>query len=316
MAVTFTFEKESDILMVEKIKIGFIGAGKVGCSLGMLLKENQFLLSGYYSHSYESASYAASLTNSAAFSNLKDLILETDWLFLTVNDQQLVSVWEEVLELLQQGLSTLQCVFHCSGMHDSKLFHDAVYYHIETGSIHPLCAVHSKEQGVKNLRSCVFSIEGSNKAVEQASSICEAMHLKVVVLRPDGKVRYHVAAVMGSNLVLGLLKLSNDLFIDSGFSKEQAFDAMMSLVKGNLSNLEQTGFLGALTGPVERNDAQTVKIHLEHLSEDESKVYCLLSKKILEIAREKHPDLDFGLIKEMLNHEEHSNINVTAERTE
>ena len=302
--------------MMEKIKIGFVGAGKVGCSFGMLLKENHFLLSGYYSNNYESASYAATLTNSTPFLDLKDLIQETDWLFLTVTDQQIVPVWEEVLEVLRTGKSTIQCIFHCSGIHDSKLFYDASCFQIETGSLHPLCAVHSKEHGVENLRSSVFSVEGSNEAVDWARSLCEEMHLPVVMLKPDGKVRYHAAAVMGSNLVLGLLKLSNDLFAESGFTKEQAFDAMMSLAKGNILNLEQNGFLGALTGPVERNDAQTVKLHLDHLTEQELKVYCMLSRQILEIAQEKHPDLDFGLIKEMLNHEEHSNINVTAERTE
>lgn len=302
--------------MMEKIKIGFVGAGKVGCSLGMLLNEKKFLLSGFYSKNEESAKYAAMLTNSNAFSTLESLLYETDWLFITVTDQQIVLIWEEVLICLQTGKAKTRFVFHCSGIHDSHLFYDASKYQIETGSLHPLCAVHSKEQGVFNLKTSVFSIEGSVGAMKEAKSLCEKMSLPLIVLKPDRKVRYHAAAVFGSNLVLGLLKMSNDLFMECGFTKEQAFDAMLSLAKGNIMNLDQNGFVEALTGPVERNDAQTVKLHLDHLSDEEGELYRILSGQILKLAQEKHPDLDFGLIKEMLNHEKHSNINVTTKTTE
>ena len=44
MLCEFTFEKESDTLMKEKIKIGFVGAGKVGCSLGILFSLKNLLL--------------------------------------------------------------------------------------------------------------------------------------------------------------------------------------------------------------------------------------------------------------------------------
>ena len=301
--------------MMEKIKIGFVGAGKVGCSFGMLLKENQVSLSGFYSKNEDSAQYAATLTNSTSFSTLESLLYETDWLFLTVTDQQIVPVWEEILYLFRTGKPKTRFVFHCSGIHDSHVFYDASLYQIEIGSLHPLCAVHSKEQGFLNLQTSTFSMEGSVVAVSQAKSLCEKLHLSVVTLKSDQKVRYHAAAVFGSNLVLGLLKKSNDLFMECGFTKEQAFDAMMSLAKGNITNLDQNGFVGALTGPVERNDSQTVELHLEHLTNEEGTLYRILSGQILELAQEKHPDLDFGLIKEMLNYEKHSNINVTTKRT-
>ena len=52
------------------MNIGFIGAGRVGCSLGRYFIQNGFLISGYYSRSYESACLAAELTGTKPYENL------------------------------------------------------------------------------------------------------------------------------------------------------------------------------------------------------------------------------------------------------
>ena len=46
------------------MKTGFIGAGKVGFSLGKLFAENGIQVTGYFSRQAESASEAAAFTNS------------------------------------------------------------------------------------------------------------------------------------------------------------------------------------------------------------------------------------------------------------
>lgn len=316
MLCEFTFEKESDTLMKEKIKIGFVGAGKVGCSLGILFSENGFELAGYYSNQIEHSNYAASLTNSTAFLTLNDLLQESDCIFLTVTDQQILPVWDKILHLMESTKIRIQFLFHCSGIHGSDIFHDASTYKIETGSFHPLCAVHSKEDGVQNLQTSVFSIEGSVQAKQYISNCCEYMKLSYVYLKPSDKIRYHAAAVVGSNLVLGLLKMSVDMLVQCGFNQEQAFRAIMNLAEGNIANIQRVGFTQALTGPIERNDYQTVNLHLEHLTRQEQQVYRILSSYNLEISKEKHPDWNFELLKEMLDHEKHSNYNVTTKGTE
>ena len=46
------------------MRIGFIGAGKVGCSLGKYLKENGYTVSGYLSRNYENSKFASEFTES------------------------------------------------------------------------------------------------------------------------------------------------------------------------------------------------------------------------------------------------------------
>ena len=58
----------------DNIKIGFIGAGKVGFSLGKYLKEKNIDVTGYYSRSEHSSKEASTFTETRQYNNLKDLI--------------------------------------------------------------------------------------------------------------------------------------------------------------------------------------------------------------------------------------------------
>ena len=78
--------------MQSKIKIGFIGAGKVGTSLGKYLKESGLLIEGYYSRTYKNAEEAAAFTGSSAYSDMNTLIEKSDVIFITVNDDSIAKV--------------------------------------------------------------------------------------------------------------------------------------------------------------------------------------------------------------------------------
>lgn len=72
------------------MKIGFIGAGKVGFSLGKYLQnncsQNDVEIVGYFSKSLKSAKSAADFTSTKLYINLKNILKDSDTLFLTVPD--------------------------------------------------------------------------------------------------------------------------------------------------------------------------------------------------------------------------------------
>ena len=83
------------------IKIGFVGAGKMGCSLGQyisLCNDERFTLSGYFSKSQNSSKQASELTNSVQYSNINALAEESDLIFLTVPDGVIAEVWKQLSE--------------------------------------------------------------------------------------------------------------------------------------------------------------------------------------------------------------------------
>ncbi len=63
--------------------------------------------------------------------------------------------------------------------------------------------------------------------------------------------------------------------------------------------------LTPLTGPIERNDAETVVGHLMAFREDptllkERDAYTALSRVVVEVAAAKHPERDYSHIAEIL----------------
>ena len=80
----------------DTMKIGFIGAGKVGFSLGKFFTARGITVTGYFSRHRESAVEAAAFTNTKSYESLADIVKESDALFLTVPDGEITSIYEKL----------------------------------------------------------------------------------------------------------------------------------------------------------------------------------------------------------------------------
>ena len=89
MQSTLRCEKNSNT-QGNQMKIGFIGAGKVGFSLGRYFMEHHMDVSGYYSQNPESAKAAAVFTQTAFFETLEDVVRKSEVIFLTVQIAKLL----------------------------------------------------------------------------------------------------------------------------------------------------------------------------------------------------------------------------------
>ena len=69
-----------------------------------------------------------------------------------------------------------------------------------------------------------------------------------------------------------------------GWTQKEAEAALMPLVEGAVDNIKGHGVVGALTGPLRRGDAETVRRHLEAV--DNAELYRMLGLVALEIAIE------------------------------
>ncbi|MGL5416724.1 MAG: DUF2520 domain-containing protein [Clostridium sp.] len=62
--------------------------------------------------------------------------------------------------------------------------------------------------------------------------------------------------------------------------------------------MKENGLCNSLTGPVERDNLETIKKHLSVSKNEDKEVYRLLSKKLLEIGKENNKD--FKKVEEFL----------------
>jgi len=279
------------------MKIGFIGAGKVGFSLGKHFGLHGAVIGGYYSKNPLSARKAADFTGSRQYKSLDQILSDNDVLFLTVPDGEIQSVWNS-LKILPCVKNKIIC--HCSGALSSYIFSDAEELSVFGFSVHPIFAFYSKTESYKQLSNSIFTVEGSPQKMDEIVSLISGMGNDVRVISGQAKTKYHAAAVMASNQMTALAHSAVGLLCECGFSPQQALDALIPLMSGNLANIAEVGTVQALTGPIERNDLQTVQAHLECLENGQRALYQNLSQVLVEIAREKHPDRNYDEIEGLL----------------
>ena len=269
------------------MKFGFIGAGKVGFSLGKYFADHDLDIVGYYSEKLEDSLEAAEFTNSKSYDSLDEIVADSDVLFLTVPDDSLEEVWNQ----LNSCHFTDKIICHTSGVHSSEIFSGLDNHNSYGYSIHPLCAVNDKYKSHKDLSKIYFTIEGDKEKLDVMSDLFLRLGNKVNIIDTAEKTRYHLAATMASNLVVGLVDMAESII---------PHDALVPILKSNMDHIVEDGTVNALTGPIERGDAKTVKMHLEALKDSEVDAYKAVSRHTLEVAKRKNPDRNYSEIEELL----------------
>ncbi|MDU1314299.1 Rossmann-like and DUF2520 domain-containing protein [Clostridium septicum] len=278
------------------IKIGFIGAGKVGFSLGKYLTENNITVTGYYSRNEDSAYEASIFTKTKQYNNLKEIINESDAIFITTPDREIQKVWNEIKKLSIQN----KLICHCSGSLSSSIFSNINQYGAYGYSIHPMLAISDKYNSYKNLKEAFITIEGHEKYRNKFKRLIESLGNKATIISNENKALYHAASVIVSNLVLGLINNSVSYLEQCGFKEEEAINALYPLIIFNVKNIREKGIKNSLTGPIERGDLSTIKSHCKSLSSEDEIMYKILSKNILEIAKVKNKNRDYKELEEYL----------------
>lgn len=276
------------------MRIGFIGAGKVGFSLGKYFAVNGIEVTGYMSRNQQSAKDAAEFTGTKYYEEMKDLVSESDIIFLTVPDGVIASIWEKIKRIP----IAKKIICHCSGVLSSEIFSDIAKAGAFGYSIHPFLAVNDKLHSYKELSKALITIEGDLEKKEAMKDLFTGLGNQVLFLQAQEKIRYHAAAVLSSNLVLGLAETAMEELKNCGFSNEQAKEALAPLMLGNIEHFLEKGIENSLTGPVERCDIKTVEAHMQVLEGENLEIYRLLSKKAVQIAKRKNPERNYEKMEE------------------
>jgi predicted short-subunit dehydrogenase-like oxidoreductase (DUF2520 family) len=208
---------------------------------------------------------------------------ETTVLLLAVPDSALNEV---VHDVLGAGEAPAGCVaLHLSGALSTDVLaplHGAGY---GIGSLHPLQTVADPWFSWDRVTGISFAVSGDPAGVRTALRLVNLLEGKALVIPPNMRPLYHAAAVMASNNVVAVVAAASRLLVQAGVSEDEALPALLPLVEGTVDNLKHLGIPAALTGPVARGDADTVRLHLARLSGDDRPLYCALGLEVLRLAR-------------------------------
>ena len=263
--MVFIFETASDdnVITLKRgdcMKIGFIGAGKVATVIGKNLTSHGFILSGFYSKSLKSSKESAEFTNSNSYDNVEDLI--------------------------------------CSAL-SSDIFSNIEDTGATGCSFHPVYAFSDKFSSYKQFYNIYFVAQGDEHAVSVLKDIFTKCGHKILSMKGD-KRKYHAAMVFSSNLCTGLIASAVDILGECGFSSEESLEILRDLSINNLKSVFDKGPNMALTGPIERNDIDTVMGHLQVLNGLNKDIYKTNNLRLTQLAMSNHPDRDYTKTIELL----------------
>ena len=270
------------------MKIGFIGAGHVGFSLSKWINQKHGCVKGIYSRKIEDSKECANFSISEYYKDLKELVLNCDTLFLTVNDDSIKDIVDELISLNVKN----KILIHTSGSLSSSVFKE-LKLNNDCYSIHPIYAFNSKYESYKKLDDIYFTLEGSNNHLDELK---ELFNNKIVVIDEDKKKKYHLACSMISNMVCGIVDIAEDIFKSVGIEDSNIY---MPLFMNNINNIIKYGPVNSLTGPIIRNDIETVKGHIDNLDSNDLKIYKYLGLHLIKMSEER-TNKDYKELKELL----------------
>jgi len=277
------------------MKIGFIGAGKVGFSLGKYFKNNNLNVIGIYSRNYINGEEASKFIDIKHFYTIEEIVSKCDIIFLTVSDKSIVEVWNKIKELNINN----KIICHCSGALSSSVFKDIEHLGAWGYSLHPVISINSKLESYKNLKDTYFTLEGSTAKLNIIKGLIKQLDNKLIEITQENKNLYHCAAVFSSNFIVALAQISIDLLKRCGF-KEEDCSILFPLMESSIKNIMNDGTVNALTGPIERCDIETVNKHLLCINYNEKKMYKLLSKELVKLAAIKNPNINYDRLKTII----------------
>lgn len=161
------------------------------------------------------------------------------------------------------------------------------------GTFHPLIPLADPARAPELFHGGWVGVDGDAAAVDTSRAIAERLGARVLEIPPGAKARYHAAAVFASNFPVVLAALAGQLLRGAGLPHEPARQAVLSLMRAAVANLESREPARALTGPVARGDVATVRKHVEALvgERDALDVYVALSRAALGMLPEKRRDI-------------------------
>jgi predicted short-subunit dehydrogenase-like oxidoreductase (DUF2520 family) len=204
---------------------------------------------------------------------------------LAVRDDALAPLVQELAR--SGGLRRGQVVLHLSGALSHDILAPLAEAGAATGSMHPLMTVSTEPaEAPRHFRGAAFVLEGNLEAVGAADAIVRRLGGVPLTLAPEAKPLYHAGAVFASNYVVTMLAAAVRLLEDAGIGHDTAVEALVPLVRATLDNVAAAGPVGALTGPVARGDAITLRRHLASLQHRDAELYRAVGRETLRLARE------------------------------
>jgi predicted short-subunit dehydrogenase-like oxidoreductase (DUF2520 family) len=228
---------------------------------------------------------------SPVFSTRADAVQSAAAVLLAVRDGQLDVALDELRA--RDGLRPDAVVLQVSGSAEPAARERMTAFGAHYGTFHPLLPLIDPSLASFRLQGSVIGIEGDSHAHEVAVRLATRLGATTIEIPRAERAAYHAAAVIASNFPVTLAALAEGLLSRIGVDTVSAHRAVRALMAASVENLAAAPrALDALTGPIARGDASTVRAHTTalHGLRPYHDVYDVVSRATLALMRERGDD--------------------------
>ncbi|MBR8742026.1 Rossmann-like and DUF2520 domain-containing protein [Nocardiopsis sp. MG754419] len=246
-----------------RLRVGVIGAGRVGSALGVALARAGHKV------------VAASAVSEASVTRVEERlpgarILEPSHV-VEASDLVLLTVPDDALSDLVEGLAGTgvdlrgKILAHTGGAQGYGILAPATIAGALPLALHPAMTFTGRDEDIERLANCAFGVTAPDQLRPIAEALVVEMGAEPVWIAEDKRTLYHAALAGGANHLVTLVADSASLLTAAGVPEPGRLLAPM--LSAALDNALRLGIHG-LSGPVLRGDAGTVAGHIEQLREN------------------------------------------------
>ncbi len=245
--------------------VGVVSAGRVGAVLGAALARAGHTVAAVSAVSRESLRRAGDLLPGVAVLPPDEVARAADLVLLALPDDALAGTVRGLAaaEALRPG----QIVVHTSGAHGVDVLSPAVEHGALGLALHPAMTFTGRAEDLHRVAACCFGVtaaDGDEVAWNVAEALVVEMGGEPVRVPEAARPLYHTALAHGANHLVTLVAECTDLLRAASVGSPERL--LGPLLSAALDNALRHGDR-ALTGPVARGDAGTVRKHVGVLAE-------------------------------------------------
>ena len=261
----------------KKKKIYLIGAGKVGSSFIYEFIKKKYSLSFVSERNLKrEKNLLRDLDKKKVLSSERleaDFIKGSDVIFIMTQEAFILSVIKEIKKFKIDLRNKL--FIHISGSLSTEVFKELKIAKTNCASFHPIQTFSEVTKNSSLVENIYFGIEGGKSAVGYVQKLAKDFHSNYFMVNPKKKYLYHIASIITSNYLVGLIYAASKIIKEIGADEKNTYKIFEPIIKNSLENIGRQGIVKSLTGPIDRNDIEIVEKHIKELKKIDSTLTAL-----------------------------------------
>ena len=255
---------ESDEPWTEKpprLDVGVVGTGRAGSVIGAALKRAGHQVKACTAVTDLSKLRAEALLPGVAILSIEETVADRDLILLSIPDDVLAQVVSGLAAT--NAVSPGTFVLHLSGRYGIDILRPLTELGCLPLALHPVMTFTGTSIDLNRLSACPFGVTTHPTLRPVAETLVMEMGGEPVWVPEASRSLYHAALTFGANNLMTLVNQTSELLESAGITNPEALVA--PLLSASLDNALRNGDT-ALTGPIARGDAETVREHLRVLA--------------------------------------------------